>query len=1077
MLRKPHASIHSPSRTPYAPPFPIIILLFVCFMMLLRAYPLTFLSQAFAATERQSASGTTDDWTMYRHDPSGAGASLDTILTTANAGQLHQAWSYQTGGGISTGVMVLNGVGYVGSWDGNEYAINITNGALIWKTKLGQNNVPACWPNPLGVMATANIVNGELYTAAGDGNFYALNATTGAIDWSIPIADTSATGGYGVYSSPLISNNFAYIGLSSDCDNPNVQGKVLRIDLTARAIANTYLTVPNGQTGAPVWGSPVLDAATNTLYVATGNGTDSNPHIGNSEAILALNAADLSFVGMWQIPLGDFNAGDEDFGTTPVLFATSGGTPMVAAAAKDGYFYGVNRSSLSAGLLWKDAVAVGGDSPEDGDGSISSASYASGVVYIGGGNTTIGGTSYAGSMRAVDPTTGNYLWEHGAPGYVLSASAVVNGMVVDGAGSTLEVLNAGNGQVLYSDATASTNHIYAEPTVAEGMIFFSTSDGVVHALATSAAPSGCPSGWNCADIGGPGMVGSETFNQTTNTWTINGGGSDIWGNADQFHYDWQTVSADGSASAQVTAQTNTSGYAKAGIMFRQSNAANAPFYDAMISPGYGVMIQYRTAAGGNAQEALKTPGTIPIYLQVTRSGGIGFSTSTSTDGVHWSPVSGSSESIAALAGTILSGLAVTAHNNAALSAATFTGVTIPGSAPPPPPTSCATGWTCADVGTPAIVGTAALNTATNVWTISGSGADIWGTADQFQFVNQTLAADGTLSAHVTAQTNTSPYAKAGVMFRQSNAANAAYFLAAISPGYGILIQYRTATGAQAQEVLKAAGTVPIYLQIARTGTSYSVLTSPDGVNWTLVSGSTLALPGLAGSVLAGLAVTAHNNGQLSTATIDTVSLSPAKTTTPTPTPTAGPAVCAANWTCGDIGGPAIAGSASFNTTTGVWTISGGGSDIWGTADQFQYAYQPVSVDSTISAHVTAQTNTNAYAKAGVMFRQSNAANSAYYTTVISPGYGIMIQFRTVAGGNAQEALKVAATVPSYLRIARQGTSFTTYTSTNGTTWTAVAGSTETISFTGGYLAGLAVTAHDNTKISTATMDSVTLTTP
>src|SRR5271165_1001898 len=123
MLRKPHVSIHSPARSPYATPFPIIILLFVCFMLLLRAYPVTFVSHAFAATTRQSASGATDDWTMYRHDLSGAGASLDTTLTTANAGQIHQVWSYQTGGGISTGVMVLNGVGYVGSWDGNEYAI------------------------------------------------------------------------------------------------------------------------------------------------------------------------------------------------------------------------------------------------------------------------------------------------------------------------------------------------------------------------------------------------------------------------------------------------------------------------------------------------------------------------------------------------------------------------------------------------------------------------------------------------------------------------------------------------------------------------------------------------------------------------------------------------------------------------------------------------------------------------------------------------------------------------------------------------------------------------------------------
>src|SRR5260370_38993997 len=100
-----------------------------------------------------------------------------------------------------------------------------------------------------------------------------------------------------------------------------------------------------------------------------------------------------------------------------------------------------------------------------------------------------------------------------------------------------------------------------------------------------------------------------------------------------------------------------------------------------------------------------------------------------------------------------------------MGSATFDTVTFINPAPPPP--GCVTGWTCQDIGSPALTGSQSLSGST--WTIQAGGNDIWGSSDQFHFVSQSLAAHGSVTARVPAQTNTKSWAKAGGMARQSTA--------------------------------------------------------------------------------------------------------------------------------------------------------------------------------------------------------------------------------------------------------------------------------------------------------------------
>ena len=259
-----------------------------------------------------------------------------------------------------------------------------------------------------------------------------------------------------------------------------------------------------------------------------------------------------------------------------------------------------------------------------------------------------------------------------------------------------------------------------------------------------------------------------------------------------------------------------------------------------------------------------------------------------------------------------------------------------------------------------------------------------------------------------------------------------------------------------------SGTTPAYLKVARSGSTYTAYTSSNGTTWTPVVGSSVTLS-MSGTVLAGLAVTSHNSSALSTVTFDTVKVS---TTAPPPPG------CASGWTCADIGSPALAGSQS--QSAGTWTIQGAGGDIWGTSDQFHFVWQTLSADGSVRAHITAQTNTDAWAKAGVMLRQSSDPASAYYTLFVTPGNGIVVQYRASKGGSAQQRVALTGTVPKYLAIGRTGNSYTAFLSNDGVTWTSIAGSSVTLSTSGPVLAGMAVTSHNTGALSTATFNAVSV---
>jgi regulation of enolase protein 1 (concanavalin A-like superfamily) len=180
----------------------------------------------------------------------------------------------------------------------------------------------------------------------------------------------------------------------------------------------------------------------------------------------------------------------------------------------------------------------------------------------------------------------------------------------------------------------------------------------------------------------------------------------------------------------------------------------------------------------------------------------------------------------------------------------------------------------------------------------------------------------------------------------------------------------------------------------------------------------------------------------------------------------------AGWISEDIGSPAKAGQGNF--AVGLWTITGGGADIWNNADQFQMTHTNLNGDGIVTAQVLSQTSANSFAQAGVMIRSSNSSSAAEASVSITPVSGVTFRYRLSAGASTAQTLIAGVTAPLWVRLVRAGNSFAASYSSDGVSWLPI-GLAQTIAMTNFPLAGLCVTAHDNTTTNLGAFTNVSLT--
>jgi fibronectin type 3 domain-containing protein len=185
---------------------------------------------------------------------------------------------------------------------------------------------------------------------------------------------------------------------------------------------------------------------------------------------------------------------------------------------------------------------------------------------------------------------------------------------------------------------------------------------------------------------------------------------------------------------------------------------------------------------------------------------------------------------------------------------------------------------------------------------------------------------------------------------------------------------------------------------------------------------------------------------------------------------------------GTANDPSVPGSVTF--ASGTYNVTASGSDIYGTADHFHYVYQPFLGDGEIVARVVSETATNPFTKAGIMFRETLAANAKKAFVFEFPAtHGVpdqpVFNFRGQTGGTTTEVGGPAnLPAPIWLRLVRSGSSISAYwAADNGdgthNDWNQI-GTTQTIIMSPNVYVGLALTSDVNGVVSTANFDHVAI---
>lgn len=415
-------------------------------------------------------------------------AAAERTIGTDNVANLKTKWTFTTGDSVSATPTVVDGYVYAPDWAGNLYKVQATTGQKIWSHQISEYTgiagdisrlSPAYW-------------NGEIVTGSGeqrsdstDGAFlFGIDALTGTRLWKTQIdADPAAI----VTSSPVIADGVVYVGVSSKAEKfappYTFRGSVVALDaVTGKKLWKTYV-VPEGYTGGAVWGSnPVVDEKTGLVYVGTGNNytvppgvctspdeTDCDPGAADNyqDSIVAFDMHTGEIVwGTKTLTADTWTVGqrfgdDFDFGAGPNLFTTTVDgktTDLLGIGQKSGVYWTLDPATGK--IVWATAVGPGGNL-----GGLQWGSAADGKrIYVANTNTNHlpvtltsatgqKSTTTGGFWAALDPATGNILWETATPGsaspmsFVSSANGIVYGGSTNPTGNNMYALDAATGAV------------------------------------------------------------------------------------------------------------------------------------------------------------------------------------------------------------------------------------------------------------------------------------------------------------------------------------------------------------------------------------------------------------------------------------------------------------------------------------------------------------------------------------------------------------------------------------------------------------------------------------------------------
>jgi regulation of enolase protein 1 (concanavalin A-like superfamily) len=549
--------------------------------------------------------------------------------------------------------------------------------------------------------------------------------------------------------------------------------------------------------------------------------------------------------------------------------------------------------------------------------------------------------------------------------------------------------------------------------------------------ATASAGDELPPPWQGTDVGAVGVPGSANQGPNGDLF-INGAGSDIWGEADSFHFVYQPF-LDGEIGSNPPSLENTNQFAKIGLMIRESLEPGSPHVILDIKPDNSVEFMTRSTSNGETRFIAGTgPSSHSWVLQLVRRSGLITARicelfTCQTIGSAPFPSS-----------TAFAGAVITSHDASTVNHGVF-----PASMPyvlhlPQP-------WQDYDIGDVGIPGRTVFQDDTFV--VQAAGADIWGTSDSYHLVANYMKGNGEILARVKSESASHPFAKAGVIM---TGLDGRVVVLDIRPDGPVEFMARSSSGAEMQFIAGASSPFPVWLKLERTADLFTGSMSHDGRNWEVVGTTTFSVPEV---ITAGLAVTSHDTTSINTSLFDRV-------LDASQVPLAV-----------DIGEVGIAGVAATETNSTAFTVQGGGADIWGTDDAFTYYYQFLKDDGQMIVKVNSLEDTAPFAKAGVMIRDGIDASSPHVLLDVTPSGLLELLTRESAGTETRWiGGRSPSPFPIWLKLARSGTTITASASQDGSTWQPVG--TAFTQLPSAALIGVAVTSHQKGVVTSATFDNL-----
>jgi outer membrane protein assembly factor BamB len=456
------------------------------------------------AATGQAASG----WTQPDADP-GSTRYVASAINSTNVSKLGVAWTVpltmntsHTDGAYAATPVIVNGVAYVQDLDSNVFAISLTTGKVLWTHD---------YDSPNGGPDGVNVVGGVVYAATNHAAV-ALDAATGTLLWSRTLTDNDHEG---IAMAPGFDNGTVYVSTvpANVTTVYGAGGQGILWALNAKTGAPQWSWNqdqnlwgnPGVNSGAGLWYTPSFDAQGN-IYLGIANpapifGTKAYP-LGSSRPgpdLYTDSVVKLSPAGklLWYYQLTPHDLYDWDLQNPPVL-TTADGRQVVIDGGKAGIM--IELDAQTGKLLWQ--LPVGGHSGHENDGALTEhatptshdplpANYCLEPSLYGGMLTQLasnGSTAFAavndwalaasptgftgsvasqlkalysavGEMVAVNQDTGTVIWDTPLPSMLFGATTVTNNVVFTTTFSGyLYALDETTGAILFSTPmSARTN--------------------------------------------------------------------------------------------------------------------------------------------------------------------------------------------------------------------------------------------------------------------------------------------------------------------------------------------------------------------------------------------------------------------------------------------------------------------------------------------------------------------------------------------------------------------------------------------------------------------------------------------